>query len=92
MEKLGLREMKDYVGVYRELEGERNELVQQQRIVESVSQEVEESNYSMEEKIEEDRTIVEHLSQEIAKYKQALQSIKGGEEGRPSFSKSKENK
>ena len=59
MEALGLSgELKDYVGVYRELEGERAELIRQQEELERGSRDVEESNYCMEEKIEEDRAIV----------------------------------
>jgi hypothetical protein len=44
-------------------------LLRRQEEVDSKRREIEESNCGMEEKIEEDRVIVEHLEEEITKYR-----------------------
>ena len=79
-------------------------MIYSQKQIEAENNKIYEQNQEMEEKIDEDKTIISHLIEEINSYKQALQEFKNMDsrvlmsrslnmslsdcESRPSFSKS----
>ena len=104
MDQLGLPQHYQYLAAFKELENQRISLIYEQQQIQAQNQFGRQRNQEMEEKIQEDQIVIQHLNEQINNYKQAIKQFKSTErinksmgkiqvEGRPSFSKSlRENK
>lgn len=62
MDKLGLNQGKNYLTAFKDIQNQRVALIYSQKQIEAENNKIYEQNQEMEQKIEEDKTIISHLN------------------------------
>ena len=79
MDQLGMPQHYQYLAAFKELENERISLIYEQQQIEAQNEFGRQRNQEMEEKIQEDQLVIQHLNEQINSYKCAIRQFKSTE-------------